>query len=110
MVVTAIQYNEIENQTQQVLYDIISADTNVATLTSLILDGTAVTLSRQGFPRIIIHTPNIDEERITMTKFKVIGGELHYKNQDEYIAVELDDTDNLIWIAEKLNKQHEAEQ
>lgn len=67
---TLTTYGIIESNVQSTIYGILSADSSIATMTNNIMDGMPPNLSKGlGFPYIIIHTPTVEEQRLTNTKF-----------------------------------------
>lgn len=84
-------YANSSSNTQSTIYDILSSDTTVftvrakasgdpnATLTTSLSEGMKVIdgeptynqLKNYAFPKVLVHTPTMNEERLTMTKFLI---------------------------------------
>jgi len=66
-----MDYSNIAVQLQSTVINILRNDSTVSGLTSNILDGVPAGLWKgTGFPYILVHTPTIEDTRITTTKIR----------------------------------------
>ena len=66
------EYKNIEDELHTAVYNIIKNDPDISSYTTNIYDGIPVQLRRgTGFPYIIVHTPTVREDQITVTKSMV---------------------------------------
>jgi len=81
----AISNSNVSNQTETVIYNILSGDSTLLALTKNIYDGNPMKVAREhGFPLVIIDSPTYDTRKLTMSKWQnviIVGLEVHSKQE-----------------------------
>jgi hypothetical protein len=88
-----IEYDDIAVELQALVINILRNDSAIAVLTTNILDGFPSSLwKNRGFPYILVHTPMVEDQRITTTKFRCVANlEVEVISHEENIARQLYD-------------------
>jgi len=80
-----VDNSNVSNETQSVIYNILSSDSTLTALTTNIFDGNPERVVREhGFPMVIINSPEYETRLLTMTKWEnniICGLEVYSKQE-----------------------------